>query len=234
MKQQIIIVPGWGGTEILWEHQCKYLSDIANCTIKYFLDAQTIEAMAAQLLADAPEKFIVCGHSLGGWVAQQVVLKAPHRVSHLILMGSWTGDLDQEKRQYFENWHYEIENGRLENLLIEINPTSIFPSRINDKELMKTLFEGQARFPKQGFLNQTKAMLNSQPTTDQLHKITCPTLIMYGRQDAAFTLETQLAMKAAIHSSQLAIIEECGHMLHVEHPPAVTALLRFWLENQNN
>jgi pimeloyl-ACP methyl ester carboxylesterase len=234
MKQQLIFVPGWGGSEMLWEHQCKHLADIADSTVKYFPDAQTIEEMTEQLLAEVPGKFIICGHSLGGWVAQQAALKAPHRVSHLIIMGSWTGDLDQEKRQYFENWQHEIENERLENLLNEVNPMSVLPSRSNDKALMKTLFEGQERFPKQGFLNQTLAMLNSQPTTTQLHKIICPTLIIYGRQDTAFTMETQLEMKAAISSAQLAIIEDCGHMLQVEHPQAVTALLRFWLENQDN
>ncbi|CAM2946518.1 lipolytic protein [Legionella steigerwaltii] len=232
MKQNLIIVPGWGGTEKLWTHQCQHLADIADITVKYFFDVGTMENMAEQLLAEAPEKFIICGHSLGGWVAQLVAIKAPHRVSHLIIMGSWTGDLDHEKRQYFERWQHEIENDRLESLLNEVNASSVHPSRCNDKILMHTLIEGQTKFPKQGFLNQTKAMLNSQSTTAQLHKIVCPTLIIYGRQDSAFTLESQQSMAAAIPSAKLAIIEDCGHMLHVEQPQAVTALLKFWLEDQ--
>lgn len=232
MKQQLIIVPGWGGTEKLWTHQYQHLADIADITVKYFFDVETIEQMAEQLLADTPEQFIICGHSLGGWLAQLVAIQAPHRVSQLIIMGSWTGDLDHEKRQYFERWQHEIENNRLESLLNEVNATSVAPFRSNDPILMNTLIEGQAKFPKQGFLNQTKAMLNSQSTTEQLHKIVCPTLIMYGRQDSAFTLESQQAMKAAIHSARLAIIEDCGHMLHIEQPQAVTSLLRFWLEDQ--
>ncbi|VEB38038.1 lipolytic protein [Legionella cherrii] len=113
-----------------------------------------------------------------------------------------------------------------------MSSTSVHPSRSNDKILMSTLFEGQAKFPKQGFLNQTRAMLNSQSTTAQLHQIVCPTLIMYGRQDSAFTLESQQSMKEAIPSAKLAIIEDCGHMLHVEQPQAVTSLLKFWLEDQ--
>ncbi|KTD73086.1 alpha/beta fold hydrolase [Legionella tucsonensis] len=68
--------------------------------------------MTEQLLKDAPEKFIICGHSLGSWAAQLTAIKASHRVSHLIIMGSWAGDLDQGKRKYFEQWQYEIENDR--------------------------------------------------------------------------------------------------------------------------
>ncbi|WP_392536995.1 alpha/beta fold hydrolase [Legionella sp. 227] len=232
MKHKLIIVPGWGGTEKLWEYQCQHLADIADSSVKYFFDIETIEKMAEQLLAEAPEQFIICGHSLGGWVAQLVAIKAPHRVSHLVIMGSWTGDLDHGKRQYFERWQHEIENNNLENLLHEVNSTSVHPSRSNDKILMNTLFEGQAKFPKQGFLNQTRAMLNSQSTTAQLHQIVCPTLIMYGRQDSAFTLESQQSMTEAIPSAKLAIIEDCGHMLHVEQPEVVTSLLKFWLEDQ--
>ncbi|HHF7375657.1 alpha/beta fold hydrolase [Legionella bozemanae] len=231
MKHNLIIIPGWGGTELLWKHQSEHLADIADITVKYFPDAETIEKMTEQLLKDAPEKFIICGHSLGGWVAQLAAIKAPHRVSHLIIMGSWTGDLNQEKRQYFEQWQHEIENDRLEHLLSEVNATSVLPSRSKDRSLMSTLVEGQAKFPRQGFLNQTKAMLNSQPTTLQLHKIECPTLIIYGRQDSAFTLETQQSLKSGIPSAKLAIIEDCGHMCHVEQPQAVTALLKFWLED---
>ena len=232
MRQKMIIVPGWGGTEILWQHQCQHLADIADITVKYFPDADTMEKMTEQLLVDAPEKFIICGHSLGGWVAQLAAIKAPNRVSHLIIMGSWTGDLDHEKRQYFEQWQHEIEKGNLDNLLKEVNPTSVLSSRSNDRSLMSTLVEGQAKFPRQGFLNQTKAMLNSHPTTSQLYKIACPTLIIYGRQDSAFTLKNQQSMSAVIPSAKLAIIEDCGHMLHVEQPQAVTMLLRFWLEYQ--
>lgn len=39
-------------------------------------------------------------------------------------------------------------------------------------------------------------------------------------------------MKSGIPSAKLAIIEDCGHMPHVKQPQAVTALLKFWLENQ--
>lgn len=53
-------------------------------------------------------------------------------------------------------------------------------------------------------------MLNSQPLTLQLHKIVCPTLILYSRQDTAFTLQTKQSMKSGIPSAKLAIIEDCG------------------------
>lgn len=45
--------------------------------------------MADHVLDVAPQRFSIAGHSLGGWVAQEVAARAPERVSKLFLCDTW-------------------------------------------------------------------------------------------------------------------------------------------------
>jgi pimeloyl-ACP methyl ester carboxylesterase len=62
-----------------------------------------------------------------------------------------------------------------------------------------------------------------------LPSISCPTLVLCGRQDAISTLEMHAEMADAIPGARLAVVEECGHLASLERPHATTALMRDWL-----
>jgi pimeloyl-ACP methyl ester carboxylesterase len=68
----MIFIPGVGGREWLWQHQIINLADLVTSEVMV-LDRQTTRAeMAEYVLAHAPQRFSIAGHSLGGWVAQEV------------------------------------------------------------------------------------------------------------------------------------------------------------------
>ena len=62
-----------------------------------------------------------------------------------------------------------------------------------------------------------------------LPTITCPTLVLCGRQDAVAPLERHQEMAHGIPGASLAVIEECGHLSTLERPAEVSAALRAWL-----
>src|SRR3546814_16448588 len=51
----------------------------------------TIPAMAARVLAAAPERFVAVGFSMGGFAAREMALRAPGRVGGLALDGRQSG-----------------------------------------------------------------------------------------------------------------------------------------------
>lgn len=55
-------------------------------------------------------------------------------------------------------------------------------------------------------------------------------MVIHGRQDSFFTLAEQQLIASNIPNAKLTIIEDCGHMMHVEQPQAVNALLRLWVQ----
>ncbi|TAF68553.1 MAG: alpha/beta hydrolase, partial [Curvibacter sp.] len=61
--------------------------------------------------------------------------------------------------------------------------------------------------------------------------ITCPTLVLTGRQDAWSPAEQHQAMVDAMHAlrAELVVLEDCGHMSTMEQPDAVNAAFARWL-----
>ncbi len=58
----------------------------------------TFAGCVAAVLAQAPERFTLCGYSLGGRVALHVALAAPERVERLVLVSSTAGIEDETER----------------------------------------------------------------------------------------------------------------------------------------
>src|SRR5262245_48007263 len=53
---------------------------------------------SADVLALAPERFALCGYSLGGRLALHVALAAPERISRLVLVSTTAGIDDEQER----------------------------------------------------------------------------------------------------------------------------------------
>ena len=51
------------------------------------------------VLDSSPEKFILVGHSFGGWIALWIAIEAPERISNLILIGTGTGKLTPDLKK---------------------------------------------------------------------------------------------------------------------------------------
>ena len=64
MAEHIVFIPGVGAREWAWEHQTKYLADVATCEVMVLDRQVTRKAMADYVLAHAPARFSIAGQSL--------------------------------------------------------------------------------------------------------------------------------------------------------------------------
>jgi pimeloyl-ACP methyl ester carboxylesterase len=76
---------------------------------------------------------------------------------------------------------------------------------------------------------QIRALLDRPDARPLLPAITCPTLVMVGRQDRWSPLAQHEEIAALIPNATLVVIEDSGHMAPVEQPEAVTRALLAWL-----
>ncbi|MBA2655790.1 MAG: alpha/beta hydrolase [Tatlockia sp.] len=229
-KQNLIILPGWAGNKMLWQHQCKSLRDIVNAKVIEISDQETVAKMASAVIKQAPDRFILVGHSLGGWVAQHIAINFPERVSKLVLLGTWTGDSKPELISLFKTLLQRIRNGETKEVLDELRPGIVHPQHRKNSRLLQLIKKSQNQFPITGLINQTLVEINGGDTSPYLHKIICPTLIIHARQDPFFSLKIQKLIKSKIPHAKLTIIEDCGHMIQIEQPQALSALLRLWID----
>ena len=86
--EPVVLVPGLASDARVFAPQVVALSGGRAVHVGHVAEDTTIEGMARSILADAPPRFAIAGHSMGGIVALEVVRQAPERVTRLALIAS--------------------------------------------------------------------------------------------------------------------------------------------------
>lgn len=104
----------------------------------------------------------------------------------------------------------------------------VHPDRL-DTPLFEQVLDMLERGSAAQFAAQINALLNRPDAAALLPAITCPTLVLTGRDDAWSGPAQHEAMAAALPNATLAIIAHSGHMCTMEQPQAVNEALAAWL-----
>jgi pimeloyl-ACP methyl ester carboxylesterase len=106
----------------------------------------------------------------------------------------------------------------------------VHPDRLHDDALIDEIARMFARQSVKKYEVQIKALLNRRELFPFLQDITCPTLVLCGRDDASTTLAGHEEMMTVLPNATLVVLEHCGHMSMMEQPGKVTDAMRAWLE----
>lgn len=225
----LILLPGLLCDAGLWAHQTRHLADIAAPWVADLSQDESVEAMAARVLAEAPPSFALGALSMGGYVAFAILRAAPHRVSRLALLDSsaWPDTHEQATRRKI--LMQLAQRGQFKGVTPRLLPLLVHPDRIAEQPLADEVMAMAERVGLDAFLRQQRAIMTRPDSRPELGRISVPTMVICGRQDALTPLERSQEIAAGIKGARLAVIEECGHLSTMERPQAVTALLRLWL-----
>ena len=122
------------------------------------------------------------------------------------------------------------QNGRFEEVPHRLLPNVVHPDRLDDERLASVVFDMAKAIGPEVFVRQERAIIGRPDSREDLPNITCPTLVLCGREDALTPLHLHEEMASLIPDSRLRVIEECAHLSTLERPERVTAALREWLE----
>jgi rifampin ADP-ribosylating transferase len=161
---------------------------------------------------------VLLGSSSGGYVAQQVAITSPQRVTGLVLVGSprslqWrpsfadevdrlTDPVDAAWVRRFLTWFPRFH---------QVPPWYI-DGRIHDGTVM----------PAHVWRETLAGLVSARPPTD-IATITAPALIVRGDRDELLTFEDQQALAAAIPASRFTVYQDTGHLVLWEQPKRVAA-----------
>ena len=228
-KTHLVLVPGLLCSPALWAPQVAGLSDIADITIADHTRHDTMAAIAESILAEAPQRFALAGLSMGGYIAQQIVLQAPERVTRLALLdtGSRADTPERIERRLQLNDMARREG--VARVQQELMPLLIHTDRLADKAFVDLIVQMAVDTGVEAFLRQHAALMARGDNRPLLPDIRCPTLVLIGRQDILTPLELSEEIAAAIPGAQLEIIDDSGHLSTLEQPDAVNRTLRRWL-----
>jgi len=228
-RPTLYLLPGLLCDATVWAPQVAGLSDIADIHTPDFLGHDDITAMAEFILAQAPPRFAVVGHSMGARVALEIIRLAPERVTHLALLDTGThrrAEGEAEKRQILVDVANQHGMAALADRWL---PPMVHPDRLSDTAFMDGLRAMVSRATPAIYAGQIKALLNRPEAEPGLAAIKCPVLIGVGRQDAWSPPSQHEAMARAIPQASYVVFENSGHMSPLEARDAVTAALRAWL-----
>lgn len=233
-KPVLLLLPGLLCDETNWAAQCTALAEIAYCRVPVYRTFDSIEAMAAHVLAVAPtERFALAGHSMGGRVALEVVRQAPERVERLALLDTGFQSLAEgEAGEKERAGRYQLlELARTEGMRAMGQQWArgmVHPRHINTP-VFEAILQMITRNTPDMFESQIQALLARPDATALLPQIPCPTLLLCGSDDQWSPLARHEVTQHAISGSTLKVVEMSGHMTTMEQPQAVSRALATWL-----
>lgn len=156
------------------------------------------------------------GSSSGGYVAQQLAVDSPDRVSCLVLVGS--------PRSLQGRTSFADEVARLVDPVDDVwvrDSLGWFPRfhDVPDWYIDDRVADG-ARVPARVWRDSLTGLITADPPTET-GTITAPTLIICGDRDELISLEEEQALSTAIPGSRLVVYEDTGHLVLWEQPDRV-------------
>jgi pimeloyl-ACP methyl ester carboxylesterase len=225
----LALLPGLLCDGALWRAQVAGLAGLADCRVADFTSQDSVAAMATSVLETMPERFALAGLSMGGYVAFEVLRRAPGRVTRLALLDT-SARADTPEQSSRRRGLVELaQKGRFKGVPERLLPLLIHAERLGESELPAAVTAMALRIGRDAFLRQQSAIMGRPDSRADLVRIACPTLVLCGRQDALTPLARHTEMAAGIARSRLVVVEDCGHLAPMERPAEVTAALKAWL-----
>lgn len=228
-RPAVVFASGQLLTQEVWAPQAAALSRDYDLRFPDHSRDETIAGIAGRLLDEAPDRFHLVAHAMGGFTAFEAMRQAPERAISLVLIATLApndGPAQTERRQGYIRL---VESGRFAEVVEERIPILVHPARREDAPLLEIVRRMAAETGADTFLRQQRAIMSRADSRPSLGAIACPTLLVRGAQDGITTPAHQDEMLTAIPGSRLEVIEDCGHLPTLERPATTNRILADWL-----
>jgi pimeloyl-ACP methyl ester carboxylesterase len=237
----------WSGK--IFENQIEALQDRYRCISFDFrgqgqtavtrsgYDLETLCADTISLiekLGAAPCHFV--GVSLGGMIGLRIAIRRPELIRTLALFATSADAEPVENQKRYRTLTFIARIFGLRMVADKVMPVMFGKSFLNDPQravLRKQWRQNLIANRRIGIARAVIGVIERKSIYDQINKITAPTLIARGDEDAAISIEQANRLHARIAGSKLAIIPRAGHTPTVEEPAAVNGLIEDLLAASN-
>ena len=226
----IVLVPGLCATPRFFAAQATELWKHGPVQVANHTRDETMFGIAARILDEAPPRFALVGHSMGGYITFEILRQAPSRVTRVAFLDTSARPDTSEQTQRRREVIAVALQGRLRQVADLQFPLLVHPAARDDARLRDAVRAMMDDTGIDAFIRQEQAIIHRADSRPTLAKIRCPALVLVGEQDAITPPDVAEEIAAGIRGARLAKIPECGHMSAMEQPAAVNAALAAWLD----
>lgn len=229
MPVPLIFLPGMLCDHRLWRYQTSALSGLTECHTPLLREHDSITALATHVLDNAPDSFALCGLSMGGYVAFEILRQAPERVRRLALIATSARPDTAAQTSVRERLMALAKHGKFQGVTPSLLPSLLHPDSIGRSDVTDIIMEMARDTGQEAFLRQEVAVINRIDSRPSLPEIQCETLILCGEADRRTPPEYSEEMASLIPHATLYLLPGAGHLPPLEQPEAVTRHLKAWL-----
>jgi pimeloyl-ACP methyl ester carboxylesterase len=225
----ILLVPGLVSSPRIYAPVVPVLWRFGPVTVANHIRDDNMGAIARRILAEAPPRFALAGHSMGGYIAFEIMRQAPERVAKLALINTQARPDTPEATARRRGMMARAIAGEYRAVLDELFPGFVHPSRRGDAALRQLVYDMGDDVGVEAFVRQQQAVITRPDSRPVLAWIRCPTLVLTGDEDNTIPNSLSVEMANGIHGAKLVILANCGHLPQPEQPQATADALVEWL-----
>ncbi|MFL5616919.1 MAG: alpha/beta fold hydrolase [Gemmatimonadaceae bacterium] len=229
----LVLVHGWPHDRTMWAGQLGGLATYARViapdlrgvggsTVRgpYTID-QYADDLAAFLQSLGIARAVVCGLSMGGYIAFSMLRRHRDRIRALILADTRaTADTDEMRANRARLISLIEQEGMSALAARQLHPSLSRSTLERQAPLAETVRRMMASVPAEGAIGALRAMAERPDSTPLLGTIDVPTLVVGGAEDGITPPEVLRSMASSIPNSRVEILEHGGHLSPLERPAA--------------
>jgi pimeloyl-ACP methyl ester carboxylesterase len=189
---------------------------------------QDLENIISELKLDKP---IICGFSMGGYVALRTNEKLKGNYKALILANTTTSSDNDEAKLKRSAAMSSIDANGIEPFVDKFFSVAFSKDFMENEPLkIKEIKDKIMNFSPVGIKGGLLAMVSRTDTTQSLKEIDIPVLLISGENDQIISPDIMEQMAKSIKNSTLVCLNNSGHVSMLENPKEFNSAIRKFLE----
>ncbi len=228
-QEPLVLIPGMMCDARLWTPQINAFSRTRAVHLSAITGGGSVQDLAAEVLAQAPDRFALAGLSMGGIVAMEILAQAPERVTRLALLDTNPKAETAAVAKAREPQIAKVAEGQLVPVMRdEMKPNYLAPGP-RRTEVLDLVLDMAVGLGPDVFIAQSRALQTRPDQQGTLRSVRVPSLILCGVHDALCPIHRHELMAALIPNARLVVVDGAGHLPTLEQPHAVNAAFEDWL-----
>jgi YbgC/YbaW family acyl-CoA thioester hydrolase len=240
----VLFVHGFPLDRTLWRHQLAALSRVKRIAF----DLRGVGGSSAPTAADGYalgryaddvvavldalgiRAAVVCGLSLGGYIAFELLRRHPERVRALVLADTKADADGAEAKRARDELAAVAERQGAAAVVEQLLPRLVSPTTLaTQPEVVAQVREMAERWSVASLTGALRAMRDRPDSTETLRAVRVPTLVFGGQDDAIAPPRVTKAIAALVPGAQYHVIPAAGHLAPLEQPLATGRVLADFL-----